>query len=55
VVDVIRPSRSGDEGLADDVLASLAGCREVLLADVSAPAPEGVPVRPVTEEFALAA
>jgi hypothetical protein len=55
VVDVIWPSRSRDEPLSDEVLASLAGCKELLLADDTAEAPEGIACRRIGEELALAA
>lgn len=42
VVDVVPLARSGEVVLTDSVLASLAGCTEVL-ADASTQAPDGVP------------
>jgi hypothetical protein len=43
VVDVIPHSDAPDQALPDDVLASLAGCEELMLADPTAAAPEGIP------------
>jgi len=52
VVDAIWPSNNADEPLPDHVLASLAGCESLLLADDSVTPPEGIPVTPVHEAVA---
>jgi GT2 family glycosyltransferase len=52
VVDAIWPSRNADEPLPDHVLASLAGCDSLLLADDSTAPPAGIPCTPVDETIA---